>query len=93
MTFRRVILPSLLPAILAGSALAFARAIGEFGSLVLFAGFVAFKTEVMSGLIFQQIGTGNLTGAAAQSVTLLVIALVVLVGIHALTRWSLRHAR
>jgi sulfate/thiosulfate transport system permease protein len=92
-TFRRVILPSLLPAILAGSALAFARAIGEFGSLVLFAGFVAFKTEVMSGLIYQQIGTGNLTGAAAQSVTLLVIALVVLLGFHGLTKRSLRHAR
>ncbi|HKG18542.1 MAG TPA: ABC transporter permease subunit, partial [Candidatus Limnocylindrales bacterium] len=44
-TFRRIILPSLLPAILSGSALAFARAIGEFGSLVLFAGFIAFKTE------------------------------------------------
>jgi sulfate transport system permease protein len=92
-TFRRIILPSLLPAILAGSALAFARAMGEFGSLVLFAGFVAFKTEVMSGLIFQQIGTGNLTGAAAQSVTLLAIALVVLLGFHGLTKWSLRHAR
>jgi sulfate/thiosulfate transport system permease protein len=92
-TFRRIILPSLLPAILAGSALAFARAMGEFGSLVLFAGFIAFKTEVMSGLIFQQIGTGNLTGAAAQSVILLAIALVVLLVFHRLTKWSLRHAR
>ena len=91
-TFRRIILPSLFPAILAGSALAFARAIGEFGSLVLFAGFVPFKTEVMSGLIFAQIGTGNLTGAAAQSVMLLVIALVVLLVFHRLTKWSLRHA-
>jgi len=91
-TFRRIILPSLLPAIFAGSALAFARAIGEFGSLVLFAGFVPFKTEVMSGLIFAQIGTGNLTGAAAQSVILLAIALVVLLVFHRLTKWSLRHA-
>jgi sulfate transport system permease protein len=91
-TFRRIILPSLFPAILAGSALAFARAIGEFGSLVLFAGFVPFKTEVMSGLIFAQIGTGNLTGAAAQSVMLLVIAMVVLLVFHRLTKWSLRHA-
>jgi sulfate/thiosulfate transport system permease protein len=91
-TFRRIILPSLLPAILAGSALAFARAIGEFGSLVLFAGFLAFKTEVMSGLIYQQIGSGNLTGAAAQSVMLLAIALVVLLVFGRLTKWSLRHA-
>ena len=91
-TFRRIILPSLLPAILAGSALAFARAIGEFGSLVLFAGFIAFKTEVMSGLIYQGIGSGNLTGAAAQSVILLVIALIVLLIFGRLTKWSLRHA-
>jgi sulfate transport system permease protein len=91
-TFRRIILPSLMPAILAGSALAFARAIGEFGSLVLFAGFIAFKTEVMSGLIYQQIGSGNLTGAAAQSVILLAIALVVLLIFGRLTKWSLRHA-
>jgi len=91
-TFRRIILPSLLPAILAGSALAFARAIGEFGSLVLFAGFIAFKTEVMSGLIYQNIGSGNLTGAAAQSVILLVIALIVLLIFGRLTKWSLRHA-
>ena len=87
-----IILPSLLPAILAGSALAFARAIGEFGSLVLFAGFIAFKTEVMSGLIYQGIGSGNLTGAAAQSVMLLVIALIVLLIFGRLTKWSLRHA-
>ena len=91
-TFRRIILPSLLPAILAGSALAFARAIGEFGSLVLFSGLIAFKTEVMSGLIFQQIGNGNETGAAAQSVVLLAIALVVLLVFGRLTKWSLRHA-
>jgi sulfate transport system permease protein len=91
-TFRRIILPSLLPAILAGSALAFARAIGEFGSLVLFAGFIPFKTEVMSGLIYQGIGSGNLTGAAAQSVLLLAIALVVLLIFGRLTKWSLRHA-
>jgi sulfate transport system permease protein len=91
-TFRRIILPSLLPAILAGSALAFARAIGEFGSLVLFSGLIQFKTEVMSGLIFSQIGTGNLTGAAAQSVLLLAIALIVLLIFGRLTKWSLRHA-
>ena len=91
-TFRRIILPSLMPAILAGTALAFARAIGEFGSLVLFSGLIAFKTEVMSGLIYQQIGNGNLTGAAAQSVLLLAIALVVLLVFGRLTKRSLRHA-
>jgi sulfate/thiosulfate transport system permease protein len=91
-TFRRVILPNLTPAILAGAALAFARAIGEFGSLVLLSGNLP-KTQVASLFIFAQIESGNTTGAAAVSVTLLVIALVVLLLIGRLTHWSLRHAR
>jgi sulfate transport system permease protein len=91
-TFRRVILPNLTPAILAGAALAFARAIGEFGSLVLLSGNLP-KTQVASLFIFSQIESGNTTGAAAVSVTLLVIALVVLLLIGRLTHWSLRHAR
>jgi sulfate/thiosulfate transport system permease protein len=91
-TFRRVILPNLTPAILAGAALAFARAIGEFGSLVLLSGNLP-KTQVPSLLIFAQIESGNTNGAAALSVSLLVIALVVLLLIGRLTHWSLRHAR
>ena len=91
-TFRRVILPNLTPAILAGAALAFARAIGEFGSLVLLSGNLP-KTQVSSLFIFSQIESGNTNGAAAVSVTLLVIALVVLLLIGRLTHWSLRHAR
>jgi len=92
-TFRRIILPNLLPAILAGAALAFARAIGEFGSVVLFTGALPFKTEVASVFIFGQIENGNLPGAAAVSVTLLLIALAVLLVIGRLTHWSLRHDR
>ena len=91
-TFRRVILPNLTPAILAGAALAFARAMGEFGSLVLLSGNLP-KTQVPSLLIFAQIESGNTTGAAALSVTLLLIALVVPLLIGRLTHWSLRHAR
>ena len=91
--FRRVILPNLTPAILAGAALAFARAVGEFGSLVLLSGNLPFKTQVASLFIFSQIESGNSTGAAAVSVTLLAIALAVLLLIGRLTRWSLRHAR
>jgi sulfate transport system permease protein len=90
--FRRVIVPNLTPAILAGAALAFARAIGEFGSLVLLSGNLP-KTQVSSLFIFAQIESGNTSGAAAVSVTLLVIALVVLLLIGRLTHWSLRHAR
>jgi sulfate/thiosulfate transport system permease protein len=91
-TFRRIIFPNLTPAILAGAALAFARAIGEFGSLVLLSGNLP-KTQVASLFIFAQIESGNTTGAAAVSVTLLVIALVVLLLIGRLSHWSLRHAR
>ena len=90
--FRRVILPNLTPAILAGSALGFARSIGEFGSLVLISGNIPFKTEVSSVFIFGQIESGNTTGAAAVSVVLLVISLVILFGIGMWARRSLRHA-
>jgi sulfate transport system permease protein len=91
-TFRRVIFPNLRPALLAGTALAFARAIGEFGSLVLISGNLP-KTQVASLFIFAQIESGNASGAAAVSVVLLLIALVVLLLIGRLTHWSLRHGR
>jgi sulfate transport system permease protein len=91
--FRRIVLPNLMPAILAGGALAFARAIGEFGSLVLLSGNIPFDTEVASVFIFGQIESGNTTGAAAVSVVLLAISLVVLFVIGILSRRSLRHAR
>ncbi len=90
--FRRVILPNLRPAILAGVALAFARSIGEFGSLVLISGNIAFKTEVSSVFIFSQIQSDNPVSAAAVSVVLLAIALLILVLIGLVSRRSLRHA-
>jgi sulfate transport system permease protein len=89
--FRRIILPNLTPAILSGVALAFARSIGEFGSLVLISGNIPFKTEVASVFIFSQIQSDREVTAAAVSVVLLAIALVILVGIGVLSRRSLRH--
>jgi sulfate transport system permease protein len=89
--FRRIILPNLVPAILAGVALAFARAIGEFGSLVLITGNLPFDTEVSSVFIFGQIESDRVVGAAAVSVVLLVIAFVVLLGITFVSRWGSRH--
>jgi sulfate transport system permease protein len=91
--FRRVILPNLAPAIVGGVALAFARAIGEFGSLVLISGNVPFKTEVSSVYIFGQIESGNTTSAAAVSVLLLVISVGTLLAINTAGRWSTRHGR
>ena len=89
--FRRVILPNLLPAILSGVALAFARAIGEFGALVLITGNLPFKTEVASVYIFGRIESGDPRSAAAVSVVLLVITFLALFLIGALRRRVTRH--
>jgi sulfate transport system permease protein len=91
--FASIVLPNLVPAILAGVALSFARAIGEFGSVVLISGNLPFKTEVASVYIFGQIESGGVSGAAAVAVVLLLVALLVLTAINLLSRWSLRHAR
>ena len=91
--FRRIVLPNLTPAIIAGAALAFTRAVGEFGAVVLISGNIPFETEVASVHIFSQIETDNVTGAAAVSVVLLAVSLVVLLGLDALRRWRSRHER
>ncbi|MGB7588599.1 MAG: sulfate ABC transporter permease subunit CysT [Solirubrobacterales bacterium] len=88
--FRRIIFPNLLPGILAGVLLAFARALGEYGSLILISGNIPFKTEVSSVFIRSQIESGNVSGAAAVSVVLLAISLALLVAVSFLLRWSTR---
>jgi sulfate transport system permease protein len=85
------VLPSLAPAIISGVALSFARAIGEFGSLVLISGNLPFKTEVGSVYVFGQIENENLPAAAAVSVVLLLAALVVLGALTLLSRRRSRH--
>ncbi len=89
--FRRIVFPNLLPAILSGVALAFARAVGEFGAVVLISGNIPFKTEVASVYILGQLQSGNGTGASAVSVVLLAISLGVLLAIGAFRRWRTRH--
>ena len=86
-TFRRIVLPSLRPAIASGAALAFARGVGEFGALVLLAG----KVQIASIVIFADIESDSTQSAAALSVVLLFISLVVLVLLRLLGRN--RHAR
>ncbi len=83
---RRIVLPTLAPAIISGIALSFARAVGEFGSLVLITGNLPFKTEAGSVYIFGQIQNENLAAAAAVSVVLLLAALLVLGVLSFLTR-------
>jgi sulfate/thiosulfate transport system permease protein len=89
--FRRVVFPNLLPAILSGVALAFARAVGEFGAVVLISGNIPFKTQVASVFVFSQIESDDVNGAAAVSVLLLVISFVVLLLIGAVRRYATRH--
>ena len=65
-TFRRIVLPNLVPAIVSGAALAFARAVGEFGSVVLISGNKPFDTQVSSVYAYKQLESDNITGAAAR---------------------------
>jgi sulfate transport system permease protein len=88
--FRRIILPNLMPAILTGTGLAFAKAIGEFGSVVLISGNVPFDTEVASVYIFGLIESDDQSGAAAVSCVLLAISVIVLATIDVLRRRSIR---
>jgi sulfate transport system permease protein len=93
MTLRRIVLPALTPAILSGSALAFARAVGEFGSVVLISGNIPFNTELASVHVFGQIESDDVTGAAAVSVALLALSLAIMVLLHGVGRWRSRHER
>jgi len=92
-TFLRIILPSILPAILSGVALAFARAVGEFGAVVLISGNLPFKTEVVSVYVFGRLESGDPGGAAAVSVVILLISFGVLLAIGGLRRWVTKHDR
>jgi sulfate transport system permease protein len=91
-TFRRVIFPNILPGILSGVALAFAKAVGEIGSLVIISGNLPYKTEFSSVFILGQIESGNSAAAAAVAVVLLVISfgVLLLIGVvrHLATRYD-----
>ena len=91
--FRSILLPNLTPAIVAGCGLAFARAIGEFGSLVLLTGNIPFKTQVASVYIFGRVETNDLSGAAAVSVFLLAISVGLLFALNLFASWRSRHDR
>jgi sulfate transport system permease protein len=91
--FRRIVFPHLLPALLSGVALAFARAIGEFGAVILIAGNLPFKTEVAALYVFEHLNSDDTTGAAALALLMLIASFVVLLGIGGLRRWATRHDR
>jgi len=85
-TFRRIILPSLVPAIAAGAALSFARGISEYGSLVLLSGNLPNRTEVVSVRVLAYIENGNQAAAASAATIMLVVALVVIVALDVIQR-------
>jgi sulfate transport system permease protein len=89
-TFRRVILPAILPAWITGFALAFARALGEYGSVVFIAGNMPMKTEISSLLIITKLEQYDYAGATAIAVVMLVASFVLLLGINRLQSWSTR---
>jgi sulfate transport system permease protein len=85
-TFRRVILPSLVPAIAAGAALSFARAISEYGSLVLLSGNLPGRTEVAAVRVYTFIENGDKNAASAVAAILLIVALLVIVFLDVIQR-------
>jgi sulfate/thiosulfate transport system permease protein len=92
-TFRRIVFPNLLPGILSGVALAFAKAVGEFGALVIITGNIPFRTEVSSVYIFGRIESGDSASAAAAAVVLLALSFVALLSIGAIRHYATRHDR
>jgi sulfate transport system permease protein len=85
-TFRRVVLPSLVPAIFAGAALSFARGISEYGALVLISGNLPRKTEVVSVRLFSFLEGGNTEAAAAVATIMLLVALLAIVTLDIIQR-------
>ncbi len=92
-TFLDVILPSITPALITGFALAFARGIGEYGSVVFVSGNMPYKTEIAPILIVARLEEFAYGEATAIAVVLLVISFAMLVVINLLERWTMRHER
>lgn len=89
-TFTRIIFPALLPALLTGFALAFARAIGEYGSVIFIAGNMPMVSEITPLLIITKLEQYDYTGATAVAVVMLIISFVLLLAINGLQWWSRR---
>src|SRR5215471_9902187 len=89
-TFVSIVAPSVLPAVLTGFALAFARAIGEYGSVVFISGNLPYKTEIAPQLIFIRLEEYNYTGAIALALVLLLFSFVLLAAINLLEQWTSR---
>jgi len=89
-TFRRILFPELLPSLLTGFALAFARALGEYGSVVFIAGNMPMKTEIAPLLIVTKLEQYDYAGATAIALVMLVLSFILLLMINLLQRWTQR---
>jgi sulfate transport system permease protein len=89
-TFRHVVLPVLSPALLTGFALAFARAVGEYGSVIFIAGNIPMVSEITPLLIITRLEQYDYTGATAIAVVMLVFSFLMLLAINGLQAWSAR---
>jgi len=92
-TFRRIILPMVMPALLTGFALAFARSLGEYGSVVFIAGNMPMKTEISALLIITKLEQYDLGGATAVATGMLIISFILLLLINLLQSWSSRRLK
>jgi sulfate transport system permease protein len=88
--FVRVILPSVWPALLTGLALAFARGVGEYGSVIFIAGNLPLKSEIAPLLIITKLEQFEYAGATAIAVVMLVISFAIMLSINALQLWTQR---
>jgi sulfate transport system permease protein len=91
-TFWRVVFPPLIPPILTGIALGFARAVGEFGSVVLVASNIPYQDLIAPVLVFQRLEEYDYTGATVIGAVLLMVSLVLLLVINLLQQWGRRYA-
>lgn len=91
-TFRRVLLPTLLPAMLTGFSLAFARAVGEYGSVIFIAGNMPMRTEIVPLLIVIKLEQYDYAGATALGATMLVLSFLLLLAINLVQAWGRRRA-
>ncbi len=89
-SFLRVVLPALWPAILTGFALAFGRAVGEYGSVIFIAGNMPMRSEIAPLLIVGKLEQYDYAGATAIAVVMLVLSFSIMLGINALQNWALR---
>ncbi len=87
-TFARVLLPAILPAAITGFTMAFARAVGEYGSVIFIAGNMPMKTEITPLLIITKLQEYDYAGATAIAVAMLVVSFALLLPINILQRWS-----